>query len=69
MRQILIALEILEPASPAVPTASPEKQHYDDDDKKGCGVHIVLLGVIRDRDRHTHLLLCSLNWHSRKKLS
>jgi hypothetical protein len=35
----------LEPASPAVPTAAPDKQHYDDNDQKGCGVHIVLPGV------------------------
>jgi hypothetical protein len=45
----------LEPASPAVPTAAPDQQHYDNDDQKSCGVHIVLLGVIRDR--HIHLLL------------
>jgi hypothetical protein len=32
----------LEPASPAVKTATSEKQHYDDDDQKSCVVHIVL---------------------------
>ena len=33
----------LEPASPAVPTAAADKQYYDDDDQKSCGVHTVLL--------------------------
>jgi len=33
----------LKPASPAVPTAAAEKQHYDYDDQKSCGVHTVLL--------------------------
>jgi hypothetical protein len=33
----------LEPASSAVPAAATDKQHYDDDDQKSGGVHIVLL--------------------------
>jgi hypothetical protein len=33
----------LEPASPAEPTAAADKQHYDYDDQKSCGVHTVLL--------------------------
>ena len=32
----------LVPPSSAVPTAA-DKQQYDDDDQKSCGVHIVLL--------------------------
>jgi len=32
----------LEPAPSAVETAA-NKQHYDDNDQKSCGVHIVLL--------------------------
>ena len=34
---------VLEPAAPAVPTATADKQYYDDDDQKSCGVHNVLL--------------------------
>ena len=34
---------VLEPAAPAVPTATTDKQYYDDDDQKSCGVHNVLL--------------------------
>ncbi len=40
----------LEPASPAVPTAAADKQHYDYDDQKSCGVHTVLL-IADERDR------------------
>jgi hypothetical protein len=40
----------LEPASPAVPTAAADKQHYDYDDQKSCGVHAVLL-MAYERDR------------------
>ena len=40
----------LEPASPAVPTAAADKQHYDYDDQKSCGVHSVLLTAY-ERDR------------------
>ena len=40
----------LEPASPAVPTAAADKQHYDYDDQKSCGVHAVLL-IADERDR------------------
>jgi len=40
----------LEPASPAVPTAAADKQHYDYDDQKSCGVHTVLLTAY-ERDR------------------
>jgi hypothetical protein len=29
----------LKPASPTVPTAAPDKQYYNDDDQKSCGVH------------------------------
>jgi hypothetical protein len=41
----------LKPASPAVPTAAGDKQHYDYDDQKGCGVHAVLLVTADERDR------------------
>jgi hypothetical protein len=34
---------VLEPAAPAVPTATTDKQYYDDDDQKSCAVHNVLL--------------------------
>ena len=40
----------LEPASPAVPTAAADKQHYDYDDQKSCGVHAVLQ-IAYERDR------------------
>ena len=40
----------LEPASPAVPTAAADKQHYDYDDQKSCGIHTVLL-IADERDR------------------
>jgi hypothetical protein len=40
----------LKPASPTVPTAAPDKQYYDDDDQKSCGVHTVLL-IADGRDR------------------
>ena len=40
----------LEPASPAIPTAAADKQHYDDNDQKSCGVHTVLL-IADQRDR------------------
>ena len=33
----------LEPAPSAVPTATADQQHYEDNDQKSCGVHIVLL--------------------------
>ena len=39
----------LKPASPAVPTAAADKQHYDYDDQKSCGVHTVLL-IAYERD-------------------
>jgi hypothetical protein len=32
----------LKPASAAIPTATAEKQHDDNDDQKSCGVHSVL---------------------------
>src|ERR1700722_21033795 len=51
----------LEPASPAIPTAAPDKQHYDDDDQKGCGIHIVLLGVYSGPSPAHKLLLSGLN--------
>jgi hypothetical protein len=40
----------LEPASPAVPAAAADKQHYDYDDQKSCGVYAVLL-ITDERDR------------------
>ncbi len=40
----------LEPASPAIPTAAADKQHYDYDDQKSCGIHAVLL-IADERDR------------------
>jgi len=40
----------LEPASPTIPTAAADKQYYDDDDQKSCGVHAVLL-IADERDR------------------
>jgi hypothetical protein len=44
------ATVMLEPASPAVPTAAADKQHYDYDDQESCGVHTVLLTAY-ERDR------------------
>jgi len=40
----------LKPASPAVPTAAADKQHYDYDDQKSCGVYTVPLTAY-ERDR------------------
>ena len=40
----------LKPASPAVPTTTADKQHYDYDDQKSCGVHTILL-IADERDR------------------
>jgi hypothetical protein len=39
---MLLSAKSLEPASSAVPNAA-DKQHYDDNDQKSCGVHVVLL--------------------------
>jgi hypothetical protein len=33
----------LKPASPAVPTATENEQHDDDNDEECCGIHVILL--------------------------
>jgi hypothetical protein len=38
----LLITKDLEPASSAVPATAANKQYHDDNDQKGCGVHIVL---------------------------
>ena len=42
MTNVAYSAKSLEPAPSAVETAA-NKQHYDDNDQKSCGVHIVLL--------------------------
>jgi hypothetical protein len=37
-----VTVLVLEPASSAVPATTADKQYHDDNDQKGCGVHIVL---------------------------
>jgi hypothetical protein len=41
--------------SPNVPSAAAENQYRHEDDQKIGGVHIILLGIIRDLIRHLHL--------------
>jgi hypothetical protein len=37
-----VSYRALKPAPAAIPTATAEKQHDDNDDQKSCGVHSVL---------------------------
>ena len=55
MAFILYCVKSLETVSPNVPSATAENQYRDDDDQKIGGVHLVLLGNIRDWIRHLPL--------------
>jgi hypothetical protein len=55
LRQILYRVKGLEPMSPNVPGAAAENQYRDENDQKSGGVHMVLMGNIRDWIRHLQL--------------
>jgi hypothetical protein len=39
---VLLSAKSLEPTPSAVPTATADQQHNENDDKKSCGVHVAL---------------------------
>ena len=52
----------LEPAPPAPIAAATENQQYDENDQKGCRVHVALLRLANAREDHFTLSLGRTRW-------